>query len=366
MRFAKKSFVTVTAIGIALCASAAPASAAPRDHVVVSPGQSIQQAIDSISSGGGTVEVLPGVYHENLAIEHDNVRLVGRGVQLVPPDEPVLTPCDTLLNNSSSDSARTASASDGAPALVGICVGGTDTPVRKATVSGFDIEGFAAMGVFVFNGRDTSLTSNTSTGNGGYGLAAFNSSGTRIYSNHVEDNEEAGIYVGDSPNADAAVTYNESEGNGFGIFLRDSQSGRVANNNIHDNCAGILALADAPGPAGDYNVGQNAITHNTKLCPANEEQPFDISGDGVVISGAHDMRIHDNAITQNAPGDGEPPFSGGVVVLTGLGGTPPMNNRVTSNTFVGNSVDINYDGTGTGNKLSPNSCTTSSPPSICS
>jgi hypothetical protein len=71
-----------------------------------------------------------------------------------------------------------------------------------------------------------------------------------------------------------------------------------------------------------------------------------------------------NTITGNVPG-GPTAVQGGVVVMTGLGGTPPTNNKVVGNLIVGNDPDLFWDSAGSGNTFKGNRCQTSSPPGLC-
>jgi hypothetical protein len=71
-----------------------------------------------------------------------------------------------------------------------------------------------------------------------------------------------------------------------------------------------------------------------------------------------------NTITGNVPG-GSTAAQGGVVVMTGLGGTAPTNNKVVGNLIVGNDPDLFWDSAGSGNTFKGNRCQTSSPPGLC-
>jgi parallel beta-helix repeat protein len=336
------------AVGIVV---AAPAQAAT---IVVSPGQSIQAAVDA-ANPGDTIVVQPGTYNENVLITKDGITLVGRHATLEPPvgHPACVDPEDP-------------------EALNGICVfgqpdehGNIVTPVRDVTVSGFTIQNFSGIGIIAFGAQNATFRDNVAANNGEYGIAAFSSTGTRILSNVTHGSAEAGLYVGDSPNADVLLRGNETYDNLYGIFIRDAENGTIAGNFSHGNCIGALFLADAPGPAGNFDVTGNRIVDNRKACPPIEEEGFPAtSGIGLLIFGAHDVRASGNIITGNVA-TGPSPFSGGVIVVTGIGGTPPSNNTVQRNVIVHNSTDIFWDGTGIGNVLTPNTCGTSVPPGLC-
>jgi hypothetical protein len=88
--------------------------------------------------------------------------------------------------------------------------------------------------------------------------------------------------------------------------------------------------------------------HNTKSCPASDDFSSDLSGIGVALLGATGVTVAGNTITGNVPG-GPTAVQGGVVVMTGLGGTPPTNNKVVGNLIVGNDPDLFWDSAGSGN-----------------
>jgi nitrous oxidase accessory protein NosD len=276
----------------------------------------------------------------------------------------VLEPAATPLVNVCSDPS--------APDEVnGICIVGdvdfdTGTMIREiqnVTVSGFTVSGFNE-GIAAFGAHNATFQRNVAKDNEEYGITAFVSTGTRFMFNRTSGAEEAGIYIGDSPNATAAVVGNESFDNLFGILVRNAEHGNIVGNSVYDNCLGIPFFADIPGPAGLFNVAANTIAHNTKACPASEDAPFPVSGVGVALLGATGVKVAGNLITGNVP-SGDTDLSGGVVVTTGIGGTAPTDNLVHGNTILHNQPDLFWDGSGTGNAFQGNVCQTSSPAGLC-
>jgi parallel beta-helix repeat protein len=188
---------------------------------------------------------------------------------------------------------------------------------------------------------------------------------TRYYliSNTTGNDGEAGIYIGDSPRANATVTGNDTYGNLFGIFVRDALGGSISGNEVHNNCMGMLFLADAPGPAGNFEVRGNTVRKNTRSCPAGEEGPA-FSGVGIALWGARDVEIQANKVFGNVP-SGPTAFHGGVVLVRGFGGTPPADNSVVGNEILRNRPDIFWDRSGSGNRFAGNECRTSRPGGLC-
>ena len=164
---------------------------------------------------------------------------------------------------------------------------------------------------------------------------------------------EAGFYIGDSPNADASLKNVEAFDNGFGVFVRDAEGVRIIGTNSHDNCIGLLVLADAPGPAGNVDAHASSFNHNTKACPESEDGTPPLSGIGVAIDGGNDVRLEGNSIQNNVPG-GDTAFTGGVVMLPGDSGTLPSNISFHGNHMGGNSQDFVNLGPGTNIKISGN------------
>ena len=323
------------------------ASAKPNGHVV-RPGQSIQKAINA-ADPGDTI-VVSGVHHEDVVIRKNGIKLVGDNAVLKPP------------------------ATGKSKCNAGICVlgdvdfhtGKVSSYVQNVSVIGFTTRNFKDFGIVAFGAQDARFMKNRAFDNGEYGITAFSSSGTKIIANLTSGSGEAGIYVGDSPHADATVAANETYNNLFGILVRNALHGKITANQVHNNCDGMLFLADAPGPAGVFDVMDNKVWNNTRACPATEETP-PISGIGIALLGARGMQINGNQIIHNVPsGPTKPPFhSGGVVVVSSFKGTLPTNNTVTGNTILRNKPDIFWDKSGSGNRLKPNNCKTSKPGRLC-
>jgi parallel beta-helix repeat protein len=323
-------------VALSLLVSVGFASAKPNGHVV-RPGESIQKAIKA-AHPGDTIVVLGGVHHGTVVINKDGISLRGVDAVLKPPAKPS-SPCGPS----------------------GFCV-----KADNVSISGFTVRNFRDFGIVAMGARNAKFMTNRAFNNGEYGIAAFSSTGTKIIANLTSGSDDAGIYVGDSPHADATVAANETYGNLFGIFVRNARHGKIAGNQVHNNCLGMLFLADAPGPAGMFDVRGNKVMNNTRACPAHGEAP-PISGLGIALLGARGMEIKDNHIVHNVPsGPTTPPFySGGVVVVSGIGETPPTNNTVMGNTILRNKPDIYWDNSGSGNRLKPNDCKTSKPGRLC-
>lgn len=369
MRISIKTLSATAATGlVAALAGAVPAHAATT--ITVSPGQSIQAAVNQ-AQPGDTIVVQKGTYHEAVAIGagKDGLTLIGTGVSLLPPANPP-APGTNLC----------ADMGDPAP---GFCVTGDVSPpadqnsqptvkstLKNVTIDGFTVSHFDGMGVFGFGTENLTVKNSRLFHDGEYGIFVNTSTGAKIINNFAIDADEAGIYIGDSPNPPAGVTQpanatvqgNRSFDSGYGIFLRDASVGTVSGNNLMGNCVGLLALADNPGPSSQWTITGNHIATNVRECPATQDSEGGsppLSGVGVLLAGATNNTVSNNDIYYNQP-EGDSALSGGIVMVTIPGqanATAPSGNTISNNNAHGNKPgDIFWDGTGTGNTFTGNSC----------
>jgi parallel beta-helix repeat protein len=319
-------------LALALLALVVPAGAggAPPAATVVGPSESIQAAVDA-ADRGDTI-LVRGTHRENVAIQTDGLTLRGVGAVILPPAVPAVHAC---FDPTEVDEA-----------VHGICVIGDfdfDTgavlrPVEGVTVTGFTVRGFT-----------------------GSGIVAIAAHATRLSDNVVTDNGDAGITAGQS--TDTLVLANRASGGRFGIFLTAARGGRVAGNIVHDNCAGVFALDLGVGAPGAFRIVANAIRHNTRACPPNEDFP-ELSGIGIALIGGTGNTVAGNLITSNVP-LGPTAIRGGVAVVASPAGPAPTDTVVRGNAIVANDPDVFWDETGAGNVLTPNLCRTSAPARIC-
>jgi nitrous oxidase accessory protein NosD len=353
----KTTFVAAALAGLTTMLMSGPAAA---DVIKVSPGGSIQAAMDQ-AAPGDTVKLAPGTYRESVQIKTDDITLKGSGTY-----ETVIEP--------GTPSAPGTSICEGSD---GICVADADVPdpnappvvnreVADVRVKGLTVRGFDFSGVFFFGTRDQRVNDVLAEDNHEYGIAAFNTTGGQYWDNVTRNDGEAGIYVGDSPEAHAVVRDNVSYNNlGDGIFIRDASHGVVEDNETFGNCIGILFL-ETPQPTenSDWVARDNSANQNNNACPAGDEGEA-LSGLGIVIFGAHAITLVDNAVNGNKPG-GDTVASGGIIVLSdSQGGFTATDNVIKHNTAFGNlPVDLLWDEQGD-NTFIGNRCNTSDPDGLC-
>jgi parallel beta-helix repeat protein len=347
-----RSVAAGTVLATMALAAALVVPAAGADVLVVSPGQSIQAAIDA-APPGSTVSLTPGTFNENVVIAKNGITLQGAGPSatfLRAPAAPRNTPCDPV---------------EGPGATSAICIigdvdvatGQVRTPVLNSRVTGLNIDGFSSYGILVIGADGITVDGNVSSNNGAYGVFAIASSRIQFLSNSTNGNVQAGLYIGSSPDANAVVTGNTANGNlGDGILLGVSNDGTVSDNTFSGNCTGIRVVG-GPGVGSDWALERNVVDANNRVCPGR-------SGTGILVLGGHDIVIQGNQANGNQPA-GPSSVSGGIRVVS-RGSTPPTNVWVVGNTAFNNlPADLVWDQTGTGILFTANQCGTSIPPGLC-
>ena len=343
--------VVATSIGLA-----APASAHGGHQRTVRPGQSIQAAVDR-SQPGDTVVVLRGTYRQKVVISTNRVALRARGQVTILPPTSGTSRCDAI-------------------APTGICVVPRDldltgdTPTYGSRVSGVSIRGFrvqdfGAFGVFAFGTQGLKISHVRAVDNGVYGIARFDSNDGYIRDSAASGSDEAGLYVGDSPESHALVEDNRAWDNGYGIFVRHVHEATVRDNHVWANCLGMFFLDDGqPEGNGDNLILRNKVRNNNRTCEASDGVPA-LSGGGIVLYGSQRNVVARNTVTGNR---GSSPVSGGIVLATatltsgkGADGNLVIRNRASNNS----PADLVQTTGSTGNTFVGNRCRTSLPAALC-
>ncbi len=351
-------------VGATLVLAGAPAMAADHHTLVVLPGTGTISAAVSAAHAGDTLQLKAGTYFDSVLVGRVDssgnilpksltIRGVGASTVIKPPP--------TFTNPCSS-----------AGAVEGLCITGqldssgnpvVSNPVHDVHISDLRTTGFSDSGIIGFNTEGLDVENVRSDHNGGYGIARFVSTNTLFADNSVSYNGEAGLYMGDSPNANSVVKDNTADHNGFGIFLRDSTKIVAQGNTSWGNCVGILALNTGQGGtgatgAGFHTIQNNTVTANDQACPSSEGPPT--SGIGIALVGVLGTKVIGNDVTANQP-SGPSLASGGVVIVSGAT-SPSSNNLVKGNTIENNQPqDVFWDQMGTGNTVVHNDCETAVP-----
>ena len=336
-----------------------PTSAIANTHLV-QPGDSIQAAVDA-ASPGDTIMVRAGMYRESVKIQTDGLTLRTEGSVTLKP-----------LNYGDGQCYLPGHVAGFCvvPADFDPSVGSYTTRVRDVTITGFRIVGFDD-GVFGFGTEDLKVSDVVAIDNRDYGVASFDGIGTRFTRNATSGSQDAGIYVGDSIDANAVVTNNRSWDNALGILIRHTHKVVVSHNEVWGNCLGVFLLSDIEaGGSGHIRVQHNRVSANNKVCPNFEGFLPDLGGGGIVLAGAQHDIIFQNVVTDNR---GNTLFSGGIVLITNTLPNPDgsfdvsKDNLVAWNRLNGNEpADIVTDAASTPNIFVRNRCDTSIPEGLCS
>jgi nitrous oxidase accessory protein NosD len=357
----------VAGVVVAALSAVSPAFVSADTHVV-HPGQSIQAAVNA-AEPGDTVVVKAGTYYQSVRISTNGLTLRARGhVTLKPPK----------YGDNEDECYLPGHA-------VGICIAPADfdpamptagNPVSDVTVTGFRVVGFAGDGVFGVHTENLTVSEVEAIDNAAYGVASFNGIGTKFLRNSATGSHDAGIYVGDSPDANALVKDNRASGNALGILLRHVHNAIVSDNQSWGNCIGVFLLADGQdGGSGHIAVLNNTVVANNEVCTQFDTAGFlpVLGGGGIVLAGSQHNVVFQNVVRDNEVESGEGTiFSGGIVLVA----TPrprsngsfdeSKNNLVFLNRARGNDpADIVKDEASTPNLIIANLCRTSSPSGLC-
>lgn len=241
--------------------------------IEVKPGSSIQEAVGK-ANPGDLIRIYPGMYHETVYIDKDNVSLQG----VIENGEWPVLDGEKKLNDA-------------------ILYSGNGILIENMKITNY--KGNAIMGQA---GNNYVIRNNWIVDTGVYGIFPQFGKNGLVERNVLTGIEDAAIYIGMCDNVD--VRFNEVYGNVAGIEIENSRHALVEYNYAHDNTGGILAFLTPGLPIKtcfDVIIRNNFVyNNNTKNFGAVGSTVSHIpKGTGILIMAADDVTLENNIIMGN-------------------------------------------------------------------
>lgn len=261
--------------------------------LVVKQGESIQSALNQ-ARPGDVIEVQPGIYHEELSIDVDNITMRGA--------------VDPSLSNPSKEGAAFETGSGGDQPRWPVLDGGhtlSDAVIATGNdfrIEGFEVRHYTGNGIAVQRAHRPVFQNLSIDDTGRYGVYPVSCTGVTINHVTVTNVADAGIYVGQS--RDIVVRNSDAHINVTGIEIENSLNAVVEDNYVYNNTGGILVfvLPNNPSKVGDNcKVVHNRVINNNH---PNFADPQAIvhnvpPGTGIMIMAADHTEITENQIQGN-------------------------------------------------------------------
>ena len=284
----------------------------PPQTITVKAGESIQAAVDH-ARPGDTIEVMPGLYSEEVKIDIDNITLRGltmeqalqkdggareAGSRSVAKLHPGTVVSDAFRVEVTTPFAPDRPILDGDGKLSdGVLATGSNFRIES-----FDLRNYVANGVVTQHARNVTFLNLNIDKTGLYGVYPVSCTGVTIDQCVATGIADAALYVGQS--RDIVVRNSEAHDNVTGIEIENSVNAVVENNYVHDNTGGILVFILPNNPS---KVGHNCIVRNNRVIDNNHPNfgnPNSIvsnvpPGTGVLVMAADNNEITANEIRGN-------------------------------------------------------------------
>lgn len=240
----------------------------------VAPGQSIQAAADQ-ARPGDTIEIAYGTYHERVAIDVSDIKLLG--VPNASGDWPILDGENKLAD--------------------GVIASGNNFEVGYLYVRNYTDNGVLVEGATGVHMHDL-FTENVGT----YGVYPVQSTHVLIERVKTTGVNDAGIYAGQCE--DVEVRDSESYGNVIGIEIENTVGAKVHDNHVHDNATGIFIdlLPNLTSKVSLNAEVYNNLSENNNgknFAPEGATAGILPSGIGVLLLSTDHANVHDNMIRDN-------------------------------------------------------------------
>ena len=254
----------------------------PPQTITVKAGESIQAAVDR-ARPGDVIEVMPGIYKEEVKVDLDNITIRGVTSEIPPADSA------GILRRPVFDGENKLSD--------GVLASGSSFVLEN-----IDLRDYTANGVVAQHARNVTFRNLKIEHTGLYGVYPVSCTGVKIENCVATGIADAALYVGQS--RDIVVRDSEAHDNVTGIEIENSVNAIVENNNVHDNTGGILVFILPNNPS---KVGRNCIVRNNRVINNNHvnfANPNSIvanvpPGTGVMIMAADNTEVTGNEIRNN-------------------------------------------------------------------
>ena len=251
--------------------------------ITVKAGESIQAAVDR-ARPGDVIEVMPGIYKEEVKVDLDNITIRGVTSEIPPAADSA-----GILRRPVFDGENKLSD--------GVLASGSSFVLEN-----IDLRDYTANGVVAQHARNVTFRNLKIEHTGLYGVYPVSCTGVKIENCVATGIADAALYVGQS--RDIIVRDSEAHDNVTGIEIENSVNAIVENNNVHDNTGGILVFILPNNPS---KVGRNCIVRNNRVINNNHvnfANPNSIvahvpPGTGVMIMAADNTEVTGNEIRNN-------------------------------------------------------------------
>jgi hypothetical protein len=290
-------------LALTLFATATTAEAAV---IKVSPGESIQAAIDA-AFPGDTILVEPGIYEEagstagttkvGLHITTDNLRLIGKARPGQGEDGKVI-----LLHSGTQYTGVYA-----APAACGpeVPVGGCPDELQGFYIRGFTVQDFPGNGIQTRFVNGFKIIRNESANNEHNGIYPTISANGLVQNNVSYGALDTAMWVAASENV--RVVGNDLYGSPIGLEVNVSVNVQVRHNDVHDNTVGIgLFHPNSAGNLPREDMGNWVVEHNNVYdnnlenpAPPGSFQGALPPGVGILVLGVSDNVVAKNNVDNN-------------------------------------------------------------------
>lgn len=323
MRSAHSCTLATLAIVVSLGLSPAIAGA---KTTFVSPGQSIQDAIDA-ASPGDTIKVQPGDYVENHGGTY-GLR-VTKSLKLIGLSKPPATRVRLLPGPGQTNGI-----------VIEPEVPGVDPDVEKVTVQGFTVEGFSNHGIWLQYVNKFKIIKNESINNLHNGIFPTLSANGLVKRNVSYGALDAALWVEASENV--RVIRNELHTSPTGLEITVSKKIQAKKNHVYNNVVGVglyhpeAASLPPLGDDGDWDIINNYVHSNNLPNPVSGGLVGELpSGGGVLLLGVDRVNLRKNEIVDND-------FFGIAVIdfcaAVGCGSPPAVDSAANENSFIKNEV----------------------------